>query len=1096
MSSLRHLAIPTILLGLSSVGAEAFAQSVDPGTGSVKQKPNVMLLVDSSGSMEHIAGSSTTYPTCGGASDGKSRWINVIEVLAGNITNYSCDRIDRTDSNFSSRFELPGGVAPVDVDYRNPYIRPLSNNCGPAPKLSATPPTDAFGWIAPDFKDRYSAGFNLCSSSSFQQDGASGLINALGSVVRFGLMTFDTLPNRERGYSGIVTDYPNGVKGAFSYYLNSDYATGRPADCSTYQDVEVGVRNAAAPAWEGRMVAFGNPKASDADNNDRHDRIKRVLLATRPYGATPIAGALSDAQTFFWDDQDKDPLDPTGTQYFSPEGGSDTEGDLYVKNECRDQYIILLTDGEPNLDLREDCSRTPTNPSLPGKCPFDTPEVIADELAKGMGGKKVKTYVVGFAADVYNVGAGNVDCKADNFDMSVCSNKPLLDTNNALKVCCKLHSIAIAGGTEKAYFASDATTLQTELAAVLSDIVKTGTASATQPVLSPRVSTPSRAGGAVAFRLLTSYTIGDSTRLWRGNIERQRFLCKNGLPEPQNMSATEGDDISSNVTTARSTRTIMSFLPEEASAGIMHPQRSVRPNVATDVADGLATYGRAGAQISGTPSSFVSAVTSSAMEANLTQGGCNGMANADACRTAMLNWSLGITTTGETRCSGSGDPNCSVIADIMHSTPTIVDRPSSLPSNASYQAFMTANTKRAMMAYTSSNDGYLHALQLAANHADDSAYTDKAANNERYAFIPPAIFPSLQTQYPNKPSKLLDGPPIVLDVPAEKGGFNDDYYPYKLQRQGKVVLGEVTDASSMWRTVLVQAFGGSRGGYFAVDITDPKIPSSWDKNAGPRLLWQLTTDAAGNPLFGEGGGTPLITSIYDSATKTEIAVAVLPGGYGGAPMSGACPRKTSTTVAQLDTNSQPLNRVHCYPFDQANDGAKAAQSDQVSLAGARSLTIVRLDNGEILRSFRRGDDDTMGIDATRRTAADLDSPITGVPSAYPFGVGAVADRVFIGDQDGTLWRVDLSGSPADWKMELFFDTFIEHSSKSSPTTVVAQRRAIVTRPMLSVDERGQLSIAVATGDQSVSGATTDEQFVWSLLERRNPASATTRYSTL
>ena len=83
----------------------------------------------------------------------------------------------------------------------------------------------------------------------------------------------------------------------------------------------------------------------------------------RPYGATPTAGMFEDAEYYFWGD-------PAGPQ----------QSDVFVQGNCRDEYIIHITDGAPNLDLRPSCSQTPIDPKKPGNCPYKLPEQYAAEL--------------------------------------------------------------------------------------------------------------------------------------------------------------------------------------------------------------------------------------------------------------------------------------------------------------------------------------------------------------------------------------------------------------------------------------------------------------------------------------------------------------------------------------------------------------------------------------------------------------------------------------------------------------------------------------------------------------------------------------------
>ncbi|HEY6077969.1 MAG TPA: hypothetical protein VIW29_04160, partial [Polyangiaceae bacterium] len=237
---------------------------------------------------------------------------------------------------------------------------------------------------------------------------------------------------------------------------------------------------------------------------------------------------------------------------------------------------------------------------------------------------------------------------------------------------------------------------------------------------------------------------------------------------------------------------------------------------------------------------------------------------------------------------------------------------------------------------------------------------------------------------------------------------------------------------------------------------------------GPHFLWQLATDETGAQIFGSGGGTPLITTVF--LNGFEVAVAVLPGGYGAAATPGACARPTDVTT--YASGYKPRASVRCY----------AAPSSKL----ARSLTIVRLDNGKILRTFRRDPAEVPKLrDNNLVTTAALDSPLTGQPVPFPSEVGAVADRIFIGDQDGALWRVTLAGAPADWKMDLFFDTFPgDGTFLHGPN----DGQPIVTPPIISVDAIGNLTVAVSTGDQeALASPPGTVNYVWSLTEKPNAA---------
>lgn len=1017
-----------------------------------------MFIVDTSGSMEYKAGS-TSYPACyptGAGTSERSRWVDLVEVLTGRITNYRCQSVDRKSTAFQTEYALPDGSKPPDANYRNPYHRPMSGTCQIGPTVGAPSPTNAFSWLSPSYHPYLAAG-----TCNFLQS-PDGLIDSLGDVLRFGLMTFDTLPDPATGYmSGSYgPQYSSGAEGAWSYFVSSA-ASGHPVDCMTAQTLEVGVRNGSAPPWEGRLIPFGNPNASATDNANRHNQIEQVLLSSRPYGATPIAGALDDARAYFWEDDSADPITPI--LKYAPNGapGSPSGGDPYAKGGCRDQYIILLTDGEPNLDMRKDCEGVTSNPSgRDGLCPFDKPERIAYEMATETVKPKVQTYVVGFAADTYG---GSQDCSAltpADFDTpgGKCDTMP---NDKALQTCCTLHRIAYNGGTEKAYFADDVSTLRTSLSEIFSK-VSTVTSSATQPVRSPGVGTRDNSG-SIAYRLLTSYATTTSG-LWQGAIERMRWTCETGVPKEQERDPDKGDDFSANAARTLDQRKFYTFEPA-LSGTLYHAERSLRPNLPASTDDGAGDL--SGQQIVGQGSSFVTAVQPGAYRPDVSVGStCAGLTET-GCRDRVMNWMLGFN-------NGTTELRTSVIGDVMHSTPVIVDRPNAPLSDETYEAFAQTNNGRPMMAYTSSNDGMLHGFLLSPN-IDADRPTTPDQNNEVFAFFPPAVLPLLQSQYPKSRQKLLDGIPVVADVVASDGGANPTYYPFALERNA--TGAESADASSTWRTILVQGFGGAHAGYYAIDITSPKVD-------GPKFLWQLTTDEAGNPLFGQSSGTPIITTVFIGGK--EVAVAVLPGGYGGAPVGVSCTR--AGTWDNIPSDYTPRSQVHCYEFDKTNNGVTG--DDTTTYIGARSLTIVRLDSGQIIKTFRRSVQDMPLAPAVNGPVIPtlLDSPITGVPAAYPAGPGAVADRIFVGDQDGGLWRVDVSKpDPANWEMDLFFDSFSKHPDVIAPITAAIAGRPIATAPVLSIDQRGQITVAFSTGDQTLSGDEDEEQYVWSLREVQNAA---------
>lgn len=1004
-----------------------------------KPAPNVLLLVDTSGSMEFKTDGS--FPACDPGNtppEEKSRWIDLVEVMTGAFEGYSCWAQDRSSAGFREEFQLEG-VTPYDFGYVNPYHRPLSNMCayGPGVLPQASSP---YEW-----PDRAVNTFELVDGAlsrpasgllpfhpgcaAFNQAG-DGLLDVYKDMVRFGLMTFDARVNAGTGLNGSAADHTSGVEGNWSYYLGSP-VTGHPANCAFDMTQEIGARNAAAPPWEGRMIGFGPPTL--ASNDQRNAWIQQVLLSTRPYGATPIAGQLDDARQFLWNDTSIDPLDSAGVAQFGPSNDPN-----WRAANCRKTILILLTDGEPNLDLRPFCEAEPPPPETAGRCPYEEPEDIVSSLRLSPPDPNlaVETYVVGFAlARVTPFGGEEISC-AELTDAH-CAD-PLNNDSDAypesknIQACCTLNEIAAAGGVDsagaprKAFFADNGEQLKAIFTDILDDVVQLATR--TMPVFS----SPGGDASSKGFKFFSAFDPQpdpSGPQLWEGILERTRFVCNEDLvPEPQ-YDPEEGDDFAANINSESGPPRWFYTV-----VGDGDNRNSIRPGILVDD-DGLGLS--SGDQVfADQPSALSALVTPEAMQVTADE------------RTLILEHLVGVSRPpASSRCSLT---DCHLFGAIFHSTPTIVPgRPSELLRDESYTAFVKAmaTDNRPTTLYTSTVDGLLHAFNLApfpgSPTADDDQVDDRE-NNELWAFIPPAVLPALQAQYPNTPAVLLDGAPIIKDVVANP--TNDRFE--RLQSEAQAGTGN-------WRTVLLQGFGEGQvgGGYFALDITKPARD-----DGPPTFLWQLTRDNSDGALFGRGG-TPVITTVYlEEATggPREVAVAVLPGGD-ASPGSG-----TAATIGPI------------MEADPAEFKTDRAVRDYPGAEAARSLTIVRLDTGKVVRTFRPASGAAQ-FSTDVFTATDIPAPITGQPKAFPELTGAIADRIFVGDREGRLWRVDVSSKDSsDWTMEVFYDAFEEGT--------VASGQPVILPPVLSVNELGDVTVAFATGDQDLTSGDTSLNRVISLTE--------------
>lgn len=1017
-----------ITLGASS----AFAQ-----TDVKLQLPNAILLVDSSASMEFKAlqgaGDGDAPPLCTPDSSDplaneSSKWIDLIEVLTGTVVDRRCQSIDRSSPEFLNEYSL-GAVTPPDYGFKDNFNRVLSGTCAPAPHPEAAlalldaPHSFPSGlgvenesWLR--FHPYDNAAFT-CNDFAQAPD---GLLDTFRDSVRFSLMTFDGKKGPDVGYlPGGGADFQGGVDGLWSYFVGSNPAAGRPAGCLVDQIQEVGARNLFAPPWEGRMVILPDVDGNDAAVRTTNQQIQDVLLASRPFGATPIAALLADAKAYLYEEDTSWPDD--SNRKIGP------KDDPYVKGGCRPQINILLTDGEPNMEMRPFCE------GQDGVCPYDeayeTARIMAEDLDP-----PAKTFVIGFALPALDPeqppGIDSCDDLTEaDLTGTICANPP----EGPLRTCCILNSIAFNGGTDRAFFATNRSELRQALSGALSTVVDRTTR--TTPVVSA-------AGSAAGSRVFSEF-VPQRFNLWDGVLQRERWECIDLVAEPQAVDLAAGDDFVYNVNQTGGDGRQLLTVVGDFEGGLVHSHRTIRPFL-NNSPDGIDQYSGRAVWFE---SNDVSSIPPQAM--SVTANDCE-LGTEAMCRDLFMKWTLGTNEAEDGvphRCPTGG---CSLIADIFHSTPTVVDSvPRDGISDATYDRFISEMlaSRRPSTLYTSSNDGFFHAFDMDVKGPE---------NNELFGFVPPAVLPSIQTQYPGVHRQLLDGVPILRNVPSRMAKATDS----PLFERG---LGDSEFAS--WRTVALQGFGANQGGYFALDVTDP-VHLPGDDSTGPRFLWQLTTSRGNTPLFGNIGATPLITTVFadegDGITR-EIPVAVLPGGNAAAVTGPCVPRSIDGHLSSVT----PGTLIKCY----GNSPADLA---------AQSLTIVRLDTGKILRTFRHPDDPNVKLDILKGvvTESTLRSPMTGTPMAYPGRTGAIADRIFVGDADGTLWRLDTSKpKPEDWKLQIFFDAYYSDN-------VASHRQPVVTAPVLSVTPRGNVTVAFSTGDQEVVVATTGmTNYVWSVTETRD-----------
>jgi type IV pilus assembly protein PilY1 len=490
-------------IGCIAVCLLAMAELARPGRVAADEtepdlrevEPYFMLVIDTSGSMELRTDCACTSTYCEDclpkcqqplgsglpAISQKNRWAVTLEALTGTFEDFKCTTLQRTPTN----------GATYDVDYYLPYHQPW--NCPSA--LPGTPCT-------------------YDSVSNRQKP--NGILDLYGGRVRFGLMTFDGIAtyvgaNEEVPKGSYNTTLAQGVQGLWSYGRDPEYAY--PGCKSTFK-MNTGVRSAAAT--EGGLISLNScpappetgpappcpPSCSGGCPSTAAsiaDDIQASLLRTRPYGGTPIAGALDDLLFHLQTDVSSDPF---GT--------------------CRKRYALLLTDGRPDADSRPECAcnEPPNAVGCPAdgthpQCPYPQAWQLADKLVgndSAVQAQLERLFVVGMAVE----------------DKSV---QVLLD---------ELAKHGCPGGLASncnALFAADFESLMNDLGSAIDQTLNG--VSRSVPAFAP-----SRTGQGDVAQYMISTGFRKPTKPgepWYGLLERKRYTCVRDELVEQRLSAGEGD---------------------------------------------------------------------------------------------------------------------------------------------------------------------------------------------------------------------------------------------------------------------------------------------------------------------------------------------------------------------------------------------------------------------------------------------------------------------------------------------------------------------------------------------------------------------------
>lgn len=929
LKSLRFLlALSVFLSALCLFSTRAEAQA-----GDVRSVPPIiMMLVDSSGSMQTVGecvcqtpACSECLPDCSVASPERNRWATVVEALTGTIEGYTCQSVNRNTASFAGE---------PDHRYFLPHIEARGIPCTsaidcPSDLTCSADDTEAVGDTG------------LCQRTD-------GILDVYRERAKFGLMTFDAT-NTFVGQPELVTEayYQTRLGDASDIEGGYSYGGARPFSfpgCGEPYMLDNGARNEQAGA--GRLVSVGVETVTPIEVVNRNVQGSLLAENLRPYGATPIAGMLTDANYYLTRHPDTRAIQNVGEN-----------GDPYAR--CRRRYAILLTDGIPTSDMRGapyfcDALGTPVGA---GGCPYETPivqaaQMLSDGVIDGL-------YVVGF-----------------NVDEGVCGGDSRCESR-ARETIRTLNDLAAAGGTTEAIFANDRASLSAALSHIM-DQAAPGTTTRTIPAFGS-----SGAGaGSAQLQFNTGFQLStDPSVPWTGVLERRRYECNGLAPEAQPIEPEDRFHELLNAQTstfgsAGRPRRLLTVLPSDPTTQPSALEGDAVSDISSLPLPGSGNVSEQGLTLRTFDTAYV-------LPANLS-------VSTEEERDAVVAWVHGDPgTVRETRRMGS----------IYNSSPTLVAAPSSDILDEGYNLFRQRPEVlgRPTMLYVGTNDGVLHAFAASDHEFADFhplAGERLSGGTELWGFIPPALLSGLNAARGGH-QWLMDGTPVVRDV----------FFARELG---------VEDTGTEYHTILVAGFRAGGRSFFALDVTDP---------INPEFLWQRSA----SDIYGETYGTPTTAQVFVEmdGIQHERGVVVLTGGKGRLRGTGSCSA----------SNEAPTSRDKAVP-----DGGRATR--RCWEREGRGLEILDAATGRPL--FRAGPD-------------VFPAPLSAGASAFLGDTGTIATHLFVTDDDGVIWRVDLSnGDPAQWTVEAFYDIYRDMG--------YADAQPAAGAPILSTDLARNVVILQGTGD--------------------------------
>ncbi|MCP3984875.1 MAG: hypothetical protein GY723_10835 [bacterium] len=330
---------------------------------------------------------------------------------------------------------------------------------------------------------------------------------------------------------------------------------------------------------------------------------------------------------------------------------------------------------------------------------------------------------------------------------------------------------------------------------------------------------------------------------------------------------------------------------------------------------------------------------------------------------------------------GTTDTGCVertwLLGDIFHSNPTVVKYPDNFNTKLSYKSFASNYATRKKVIIAGSNGGFFHIFDSgtwdASLNSGKGGYDD-GTGSEIAGFMPYGARKNakeLPRDDNGRDYYYVDGAVAVADA----------YLPSNPR------TANLNDASTWtdWHTTAVAGLRQGGRHYYALDITDPSGAQNCAESTSPNYpcyMWEFPNEAdTGSHVayMGETWSEPVIA-------RVKVDDGTVAGGYG---------RYVAIVGAGYDATSDPNDFTN---YDPTVTAGRAIM--MIDMATGELLAMKKFDNTGVVATT---DPSTVAYDPANPEKSMFFS-IASTPGVFDIDFDGYVDVILIGDLGGNLWK--------------------------------------------------------------------------------------------